>query len=562
VGGQIGGGEWIFRDMVAAMRRTPSRPLVPHPAVAAFVALWSCLSLTPSLRAQPSAAPGADGRSESFDGARDGLPDGARDTAPSDAIGPEANLAIGPEAPVRLGDEIVFSVRVAHARTSAEERARSAAAALDRLRDAGQLPTFRFEVSPGVAVVYGGAAPILQLYPEDAVAAGDSSLRVHAALVTERIADVFRGERRRKAIISTLLSLSLLVVSGLLTLWLVRKSTYVIDRGRRWLKEHPQGVPALRVLSLELVRPAAVHRGAVVALGLARLLSQIGIMYGWLMLALSLFESTRGYGERFTGYVLTPVGALVGRIGIAIPIALVATVALVALLILLRFVRLFFVSVAEGETFLSLVPPDVAFATGVLVRVGIVVVVLLLASPLITGNDDGSLSRAGLAALVALAIACTPVLACVAAGMPLVYGRRLQPGHYIEIGRRTGQVRSVDLLEIKLIDEMGCELRVPHLLSLFHPTRILGPAPLATVTVCVDPLARQSEVRALLVERARRFSLAAVVVLEQLDARGALYRITAPVSASASEDFASALADALRDGKVRLAGGPPPGFPG
>jgi small-conductance mechanosensitive channel len=486
--------------------------------------------------------------------------DARADVAPADAVVADAAAAaapLGPELPVRLGDKVVFTIRASHGKTSADERARAASAALERLRDAsgGDGVSFRFEVASGVAVVYGGSAPILQLYPDDATAAGDSSLHVHAASVTDRIADAFRGERRRKATISTALSLSLLVLSGLLVLWLVRKATYLIDRGRRWLKDNPQRVPAFRVLSLELVRPASVHRGTTVALTLARVLTQVGFVYGWILLALSLFDTTRGYGERLTGYVLSPLAALIGRIGIAIPIALVATVALIAVLILLRFVRLFFVSVAQGDTPLSLVPPDVAIATGVLVRAGIVVVVLLLASPLITGNDDGSLSRAGLGALLAVAVACTPVLACVAAGMPVVYGRRLQPGDHVEIGARGGVVRTVDLLDVKLVDEAGCEVRVPHLLGLFQSTRVLGKAPLGTVTVCIDPRARQSEVRALLLERARRFGGAATVTLEQLDARAARYRITAPVDAAAGEDLACAIADTLSERGVKLAGG-------
>ena len=190
-----------------------------------------------------------------------------------------------------------------------------------------------------------------------------------------------------------------------------------------------------------------------------------------------------------------------------------------------------------------------------LVRAGIVVVVLLLASPLITGNDDGSLSRAGLAALVAVAIACTPVLACVAAGMPIVYGRRLQPGDYVEIGRRSGQVKSVDLLDMKLVDEIGCEVRVPHLTCLFHTTRILGRTPLATVTVCVDP-ARPP------VRRARP-AAGAGAPLRPLRQRaaGAARRAAARSTASPprrpanGEDLACAVAEALNEKGVRLAGG-------
>ena len=101
--------------------------------------------------------------------------------------------------------------------------------------------------------------------------------------------------------------------------------------------------------------------------------------------------------------------------GAALPLFVVAAVAAVALGVAVRFVGLFFVGVARGETHLSWLPPDLAGPTSVLVRAGMVLVSIVLAAPLITGNDDGTLSRAGVVALVALGMACTPVLACAAA---------------------------------------------------------------------------------------------------------------------------------------------------
>jgi small-conductance mechanosensitive channel len=511
------------------------------------VAVVCALLAAPAVGQPPDAGP-AD--ASSWDGRAD-APSSDGHAAVTPAEIPARGPAEGPEAPVRLRDRVVFSLR-SHGKSAAVARASSAGSVLERLSEAGDAPAFRFEVHRDVAVVYGGATPILQLYTDDAAAAGDSTLSVHAASVTSKIAEAVRGERRRKAISSLVFSLSLLVFSGLIALLLVRKAIELCDRGRRWLQDHWERVPALRVASVDLVRPATVRASVGVALGLARLLAQIGIFYSWLLFALSLFDATRGYGARLTGFVLTPITALVGRIGSAIPMFLVAGLWLVAVMILLRFVRLFFASVAREETSLRLVRPDVAEATGFVTRAAIIVVALLLASPLITGSDDGSLSRAGVAALVAFALAAAPVLACVAAGIPAIFGRRLRPGDQVEVGRRAGKIRSVDLLDLKLVDELGCEVRVPHLYALFQSTRVLGRAPLEDFTISVDPGARQAEVRALLLARARRLSPAATVRLERLDGRGAHYRIVAP--AAPAEDLACALADALTEQGIRLGG--------
>jgi hypothetical protein len=53
-------------------------------------------------------------------------------------------------------------------------------------------------------------------------------------------------------------------------------------------------------------------------------------------------------------------------------------------------------------------------------------------------------------------------------------------------------VLAVGLLDVTLRDAHGCDVRVPHLLSLFHPTSVFGSAPRISVevTVSAHPLRR------------------------------------------------------------------------
>ena len=67
-------------------------------------------------------------------------------------------------------------------------------------------------------------------------------------------------------------------------------------------------------------------------------------------------------------------------------------------------------------------------------------VALVLAAPMLTGTDDGALSRVGVAVLVALGLASTPVLASVAAGLPPAFGRRLA-GRETSSGSRSASTR-------------------------------------------------------------------------------------------------------------------------
>jgi hypothetical protein len=134
----------------------------------------------------------------------------------------------------------------------------------------------------------------------------------------------------------------------------------------------------------------------------------------------------------------------------------------------------------------------------------------------------------------------------VVAGIPAIYGRHVRVGDHVEIGTHTGRVVAVTLLEVRLEDALGCQVRVPHLTSLFSPTRVVGPLPLVAIDIVADPLALQSHVRSVLLEEARRFGTNVKVELLRLDAEGAHYRVAARAPASqGDDDLATSLAAAL-----------------
>jgi hypothetical protein len=399
-----------------------------------------------------------------------------------------------------------------------------------------------------------GKTPIVTLGDADADAAGgEITLHVYAASVASKIDDALRAERTRAAIAEHVFSFSLLVFSGLLAFLLFRRVGDLSGRARTWVKEHPDRIPALKLGTIEVVRPVAVRGAVSIGLALAHRIAQFAIAYSWLIFALSRFEATRDYTDRLAGFVLVPLSALIGRLGSSLPLFVVTAMAALALGVAVRFVGLFFAGVARGETHLAWLPRDLASPTSFLIRAGMVLVSIVLAAPLITGTDDGALSRAGVVALVALGISCTPVLACAAAGVPAVYTRRLRPGEFVETGGRAGIVREVTLLEVVLEDAIGCEVRVPQLLGLWHPTRVLGKAPLASIDVVVDAHERPAKVEEALVGAAVATCDRARVDLVSLDAEGAHWRVSAvPKSGKGVAALADAVAVAINERGIAL----------
>jgi small-conductance mechanosensitive channel len=402
--------------------------------------------------------------------------------------------------------------------------------------------------------VYVGKTPIVTLGEEDVAAAGEASLAVLSAHVTARLSDAVAGERKRSAIATTVFSFSLLVFSALIAFLLLGRASDVATRARTRVLDDPERIGAVRLGNVEFVSAGAARGTLTIALTLGHRLVQVAIVYGWLIFALSLFDSTRGYTERLTGMVLKPLSSLAERIGGALPLVVVAAIAVFAVSVLVRFVGLFFESVERGATHIAWVPAELARPTSALVRFGVIVTSLVLATPLITGESDGALTRAGLVALTAVALATTPLLASAAVGVTVVFGRRFKKGDLVEVGGRAGKVLDVTLFEVRLEDPVLAEISVPHLLGLVHATRIHRHAELSTLDIVLDPAAPQAEVEKALFEAARAQSARGSVELVYLDDAGAHWRVT---SAAMRHDvsLAKAVRDALDKIGVKLGRG-------
>jgi hypothetical protein len=452
--------------------------------------------------------------------------------------------------PVRIYERVVFSLVADRAGQTARERAGAAGRALVTAVEDAESQDARIEERDGVAIVYVGKTPIVTLGEEDATASGET-LHAFAASVAARAQEAVRAEEKRRSIASTVFSVSLLVFSGLLAFLLSRRVSQFGETARAWVRANPQRIPALRLRHIEVVRPRAVRGGVTIALGLTHLVAQLAIAYAWLLIALSLFDATRGYTERLTGFVLAPLWALVGRLGSALPVVVVAGLAALVVGVLVRFIALFFESVAEGNTTLAWLPTDLAAPTSALARGAVVVAAIVLAAPMLTGTDDGALSRVGVAVLVALGLASTPIVASVAAGLPIVFGRRFLTGELVAIGGSAGRVKSVSLLTVTLEGDDGAELRIPHLLSLVRATRIVRGAAPVSVDLAIAPGEAQARVRERLLALAAGVATRPRVELVHVDGDGARYRVTAcPVDGAG--DLAATLADGLRAENIAL----------
>jgi len=221
--------------------------------------------------------------------------------------------------------------------------------------------------------------------------------------------------------------------------------------------------------------------------------------------------------------------------------------------LLLRLSSLFFESVSKGETHTEWIKRDMAEALSGLTNVAIVVLALVFAAPIVTGDPTGAFAKVGTHLLLALALAAAPILASAGLGAVLVLRRHVRWGDRIELAKASGVIHHFGLFDLVLKDAGGDELRVPYLTALLSPLRVV-PRGRVSVSLCVD--SRTSQVDALAALRAAIAELGAEtnVSLVSLDATGARYRLSAPTGdADVRERLLLLASEALLKAKIPLA---------
>ena len=454
---------------------------------------------------------------------------------------------------VKLGDDEVFTIRTPRSGKTPEQRAQAATAALAAVLEHVHGGDVRYERHGELAVVLAGQTPIIELTPEDAQASGASSVDLHAASVTAALRSAIEREHRQAALSKTVFSISLLVFLGLIAFYLMQKIGEFAERARAWIDAHAEEVLAVRVRRIEVVSPGTVRSTALVGLSVGHRLAQVGVFYAWLVFVLSLFDATSGYTEKLTGLIVTPLSQLTTRIATGLPVLAVLVIAGFAVFVLVRFLGLFFDSIERRENVVTWVTPELAAPTSALLRLGVVLAALVFLAPLVTGNPESALARTGVVVVVALGLAATPVLASGMLGAILLFGRRLRPGQHVEIGAFGGRISSIGLLDLRLEDSERAEVRIPHLYSLRHPTRVIGLRPRFELEIAVSALASHADVQSVLLRTAARLADDARVEITSADADRTLFRVFfASEQRNARSELQLALLDALAAAQVPL----------
>ncbi len=464
---------------------------------------------------------------------REAPPISSTSTATNTSTTTSATVAPPAKIEVRIRETVIFTLQLSDGGMPAAERARRANRAIEQAIGGTSSKPVRVEQRGGRCIVFIGARPVVELTAEDAAIAGEGSLDLYAASVEARISDILHAEENRSQLGKTVRDVVIVIVLGLgalFSLKMIRDWSY---RARAWVERNPQRIPAIRLKSIEVVRPPVLRNATLVSLAVLKWIGQIGAVYLWLIASMSFFESTRGYTEKLTGLVLSPLSTLTGRIAALLPLTVIVALGAVVLLILLRFISLFFAAVERGETKVEHLSPALAAPTSLVVRIGLVLLSLLVVAPVLTGNNDGTFSRLGQLAIAAIALALVPLVTTVFLGMRVLYASRLAVGQWVSIGAVTGRILELTLFDTRIWLPGGETARVPHLVLLWQTLRT-STGTTQRIRLSIATLENLTEVIDELTSASARFGSDASVNVESVAPNRAdlLVQVTMPESMS------------------------------
>lgn len=438
-----------------------------------------------------------------------------------------------PGIDVRIRETVILTLQLSDGGMSAAERAKRANRAIEQALSSSAPKSVRVEPKSGRSIVFIGAQPVVELTSEDAAIAGEGSLDLYSASVAARISDILRAEESRSQLGKTVYSVVIVILFGIIAIYSLKLIRDWSLRARSWVERNPHRIPAVRLKSIEVVRPPVLRNAALVTLAVVKWVGQIGAIYLWLIASMYSFDSTRGYTEKLTSLVLSPLSTLTSRVAALLPLTAIVALGAMGLLVLLRFISLFFAAVERGETQVENLSPALAGPTSFLVRIGLVVLSLLVIAPVLTGNSDGTFSRLGQLAVGAIAIALVPLITTVLIGMRVLYASKLTVGQWVSVGAISGRILELTLFDTRIWVPGGATARVPHLVLLWQTLRTASGST-NTVRLSIATHEQLPEILNDLAAVAARYGSDATVVIDSVSANRTelAVQVTMPESAS------------------------------
>ncbi len=373
---------------------------------------------------------------------------------------------LGEVFPVMLDNQELFTIRQGIGSFSAQERAKSITARIEKIADDDVLSpedlTIKIDPEDKNPSIILGDTVIATITSKDAklhavsqeVLAERALAKIKAAIVS------YRQERQPGKLLKDVALTVSATLSTVLIFWaMIFISSRVFPQIQRLITSL---VPGVGFQNFEIISSRTIGIFSLRVLQFIRTLIILTILYFYLTFILRLFPWTRKFGDGFLQYFFSALEVFSQEIAKYLPNIFIILLVVFITHYLLRAIRPFFTALERENLVIHGFYPDWAKPTYNLLSLLIIALAIVIAFPYLPGFNSPAFQGVSVFLGVLFSLGSTSAIANVVGGIILIYTRSFQLGDKISIGDVIGDVIEKGLLVTRIRTPANRIITIPN----------------------------------------------------------------------------------------------------
>ena len=373
---------------------------------------------------------------------------------------------LGEVFPVMLDNQELFTIRQGIGSFSAQERAKSITARIEKIADDDALSpedlTIKIDPEDKNPSIILGDTVIATITSKDAklhsvsqeVLAERALAKIKAAIIR------YRQERQPDNLLKdAVLTVSATLATVLIFWVIIFISSRVFPQIQRLITSL---VPGVVFQNFEIISSQTIGIFSLRVLQFIRTLIILTILYFYLTFVLRLFPWTRKFGDGFLQYFFSALEVISQEIAKYLPNIFIILIIVFITHYLLRAIKPFFTGLERENLVINGFYPDWAKPTYNLLSLLIIALAIVIAFPYLPGFNSPAFQGVSVFLGVLFSLGSTSAIANVVGGIILIYTRSFQLGDKISIGDVIGDVIEKGLLVTRIRTPANRIITIPN----------------------------------------------------------------------------------------------------
>ncbi|NCR74232.1 MAG: mechanosensitive ion channel family protein [Microcystis aeruginosa K13-06] len=373
---------------------------------------------------------------------------------------------LGEVFPVMLDNQELFTIRQGIGSFSAQERAKSITARIEKIADDDVLSpedlTIKIDPEDKNPSIILGDTVIATITSKDAkLHSVSQEVLAERALAKMKAAIVrYRQERQPDNLLKdAVLTVSATLATVLIFWVIIFISSRVFPQSQRLITSL---VPGVVFQNFEIISSRTIGIFSLRVLQFIRTLIILTILYFYLTFVLRLFPWTRKFGDGFLQYFFSALEVISQEIAKYLPNIFIILLIVFITHYLLRAIKPFFTGLERENLVINGFYPDWAKPTYNLLSLLIIALAIVIAFPYLPGFNSPAFQGVSVFLGVLFSLGSTSAIANVVGGIILIYTRSFQLGDKISIGDVIGDVIEKGLLVTRIRTPANRIITIPN----------------------------------------------------------------------------------------------------